>query len=65
MIPEQLIDFIAISTSDSTRLMVLKSTYNRFANRLNASRFSGWKPEHKELLVQLKYLKEQIDAYAG
>lgn len=61
--PPEPIEFIILGSSDGPRLIVLKSMYNRCANRLNADIFSGWKKEHQDLLVQLKYLKEQIDQY--
>lgn len=57
------IEFISLSLSDGPGLVVLKSKYNRHAARYNLIIISGWSKEHKDLLVQLKYLKEQIDRY--
>jgi hypothetical protein len=59
----EVIEFFPFAASDSSRLIVLKSQYNRFAARLNAARLRPYSQEERELLVQLKYLKEQIEQY--
>lgn len=58
-----LIEFLPLTPADSSRLIVLKSRYNRFAARLNAARFRPYEQAERELVVQLKYLKEQIEDY--
>ena len=57
------IEFLPFATSDSSRLTVLKSQYNRFAARLNAARLRPYGQAERELLVQLQYLREQIKQY--
>ncbi len=61
----KLIEFVNVSLSDGPRLIVLKSRYNRYAAQLNREIIGGvkWGIEEEELLVQVKYLKEQIDQY--
>ncbi len=56
-------EYVLMSLSDSPRLTVLKSQYNRLAGRINLIILGGWDKEQEELLVQLKYLKQQIDQY--
>ena len=63
MIAPRQFDYLSMSTSDAPRLLVLKSMYNRFAVRLNRDSVRQWRREQEELLVQLKYLKEQIEQY--
>ena len=58
-----LIAFLPLMPADSSRLIVLKSRFNRYAARLNAARFSPYGQAERELLVQLEYLKKQIEAY--
>ena len=62
--PER-IDFVVMSLSDSPRLTVLKSRYNRYVGRLNMVIVGQLTrgPEEEEMLVQVKYLREQIDLY--
>jgi|GEM_PF-5020202 len=62
----QTIEYITMDLSDSPRLIVLKSMHNRYAARLNRQITGGikWGIEQEELLVQVKYLKAQIDEYA-
>jgi hypothetical protein len=57
------IEFLPLAACDSSRLIVLKSQYNRFAARLNAARLRPYGQEERELLVQLQYLREQIGQY--
>jgi hypothetical protein len=57
------IEFLPLAGSDSSRLTVLKSQYNRFAARLNLARLRPYGPQERELLVQLQYLKKQIADY--
>jgi hypothetical protein len=57
------IEFIKINASDSTRLIALKSRYNRLSGRFNLLRLNGSEKEQRELLIQLTYLKSQIDVY--
>jgi hypothetical protein len=57
------IEFLPFAASDSSRLTVLKSQYNRFAARLNAARLRPYRQEEREFIVQLQYLKEQIEQY--
>ncbi len=57
------IAFLPLAAGDSSRLIVLKSQYNRFAARLNAARLRPYGQEERELLVQLQYLREQIGQY--
>jgi hypothetical protein len=63
MEPLPAVEFIKISTFDTPRLIVLKSQYNRCAARFNTARFNTYGEVSKNLMVQLKYLKEQIDLY--
>lgn len=62
LLPEP-IPFLPMRLSESNRLTVLKSRYNWYAARLNRTHLSKWGTEERELLVQLMYLKEQIDQY--
>lgn len=57
------IEFMPLSAADPSRLTVLKSRYNRFAAVLNAARLKPYGREERELLVQVQYLKAQIDGY--
>ena len=50
--PLEKVKFLLISMDDGSRLIVLKSKYNRCASRLNAAIFSG--KEHEAALIQLK-----------
>jgi hypothetical protein len=63
MKPDPPIEFIKISVSDPTRLIVLKSKYNRFGARFNLVRLTGNESEQNELTAHLTYLKSQIDMY--
>jgi hypothetical protein len=55
------IEFIPLSMSDGSKLIVLKSKYNRYAARFNLIIMNGWSQEQQDLLFQLKDLKERID----
>jgi len=57
----ELIEYLPVNVSEGTRIIVLKSRYNRYAGRINATRFEPVSKHILESYAHLKYLKEQID----
>lgn len=51
--------------TDSTRLLVLKSQFNRHATKLNSLVRYLSEQEKEEIVVILTYLDRQIQAYEG
>ena len=57
------IESLGFGANEPNALRQLKSTYNRYASRLNFARISFWKKEHTVLYKELTLLKIKIDNF--
>jgi hypothetical protein len=63
MANEEFLEFTEVNAEDSLRLMALKSQYNLCVSRLALAIMRGRNDRHQGLLNELRFLKEQIEAF--
>jgi hypothetical protein len=61
MADKEFIEFIRVSADDHVMLTTLKSNYNILVSRYNMALIKGINSGQRQLLDQMKDLKEQID----
>jgi hypothetical protein len=63
MANEEFVEFIQVNEEDSLRVMALKSQYNLCASRLSLAIMRGGNARRQELSNELRFLKDQIEAF--